>query len=331
MNILVTGGTGFIGRHIVWRLAAEGHAVQFTGRNADAAAQITQHSPAPVRWMPLEHGTPAANPLLNAMTRDCAGVVHCAALSSPWGTPEAFTLANVNATQEVLKACHVNAVQRVVHLSTPSLYFAFRDRFGIREDQPLPPPVNAYARSKAQAETLIHEAGLPHAVILRPRAVFGPWDTTLMPRLLRVMQRGAIPLMRGGRAQMDLTCIDNLTHAVSLSLTQPLPQAVCTYNVSNGQPLAFEDLLHRIADEFHLTLRTRRMPWRFVDLLARALETSARLRRSDEPWLTRYGAGVLAFSQTLDVSRIRNELGYRPIVTQDQGIRQHAQWWLTQQ
>ena len=331
MKILVTGGTGFIGRHIVWRLAAKGCEVQFSGRNAVAAADVIRHSPAAVRWLPLEHGTPAAPATLIDATRGCAAIVHCAALSSPWGTPQAFAQANLNSTDEVLLACHANAVKRLVHLSTPSLYFTFRDRLGIREDEPLPPPINEYTRSKALAETRVHVAGLAEAVILRPRAVFGPWDGTLLPRLLRVMQRGPIPLMHDGQAQLDLTCIDNLVHAVELSLTQPLPRAVCTYNVSNGTPLSIEDLLRTIAEQFRLKLRTRRLPWRLVDALARVLETSARLRGSGEPLLTRYGAGVLAFSQTLDLSAIHNELGYRLVVTQDEGIREHAQWWLAQQ
>lgn len=331
MKILVTGGTGFIGRHIVWRLAAQGCEVQFSGRNAVAAAEVIRHSPTAVRWVRLEHGTPAAATTLIDATQGCSAIVHCAALSSPWGTPQAFARANLDSTDEVLQACHANVVKRLVHLSTPSLYFAFRDRLGIREDEPLPPPANEYARSKVLAETRVREAGLAEAVILRPRAVFGPWDGTLMPRLLRVMQCGPIPLMRGGRAQLDLTCIDNLVHAVQLSLTQPLPRAVCTYNVSNGTPLAFEDLLHRVAEQFRLNLRTRRLPWRLVDMVARVLETSARLRGSSEPLLTRYGAGVLAFSQTLDLGAIRTELGYRPVITQDVGIRQYAQWWLAQQ
>ncbi|WP_339482006.1 MULTISPECIES: NAD-dependent epimerase/dehydratase family protein [unclassified Pseudomonas] len=331
MKILVTGGTGFIGRHIVWKLAAEGCEVQFSGRNAVAAAAVIRHSPAPVRWLPLEHGTPAATTSLIDASRGCAAIVHCAALSSPWGTPQAFARANLDSTDEVLQACRVNTVNRLVHLSTPSLYFAFRDRLRIREDEPLPAPVNEYARSKALAETRVHAAGLAEAVILRPRAVFGPWDGTLMPRLLRVMRRGPIPLMRGGRSQLDLTCIDNLVHAVKLSLTRPLPRAVCTYNVSNGTPVAFEELLCCVAEQFRLNLRTRRLPWRLVDAVARVMELNAHLRSDGEPLLTRYGVGVLAFSQTLDLSAIRTELGYCPVITQDEGIRQHAQWWLAQQ
>lgn len=328
MKIMVTGGTGFIGRHIVWRLAKQGCDVQFSGRDARAAAQVIRLSPATVRWVPLDHAAATASAVFIEATRGCNAIVHCAALSSPWGKAQAFAQANVASTEQVLAACHANDVQRLVHLSTPSVYFAFRDRFNIREDEPLPPPVNAYARSKVLAETRIQQAGLGQAVILRPRAVYGPWDRALMPRLLRVLQRGPIPLMRGGHAQLDLTYVDNLVHAVQLSLSAPLPRNLCTYNVSNGTPITFARLLQQVAEHFRLPLRTRQVPWRLVDNIARVLEFSARLRGGHEPVLTRYGAGVLAFSQTLDLTAIGNELGYRPEISQDQGIAQHAQWWL---
>ncbi|MBV6286080.1 NAD-dependent epimerase/dehydratase family protein [Pseudomonas aegrilactucae] len=331
MKVLVTGGTGFIGRHLVWRLAAEGCQVQFSGRNPEAAAEVIAHSAAPVCWLPLEHGSPHAR---QALTRASVGhdaIVHCAALSSPWGSPQAFARANLDSTAEVIHACQENRIARLVHLSTPSLYFDFSDRLGIREDQPLPAPVNHYARSKAQAEALLGQAGLPDCVILRPRAVFGPWDATLMPRLLRVMQHGAIPLMRGGTAQLDLTCIDNLVHAVWLALTRPLPRPLCLYNLSNGTPLAFKDLLQQMAEHFQLPLRTRRLPWRLVHGVAHLLELKAQFGNGAEPLITRYGAGVLAFSQTLDISAIQRELGYRPVISQQQGIAQHAQWWRAQQ
>lgn len=331
MKILVTGGTGFIGRHLVWRLADEGCEVQFSGRNPKAAAEVMAHSPAPVHWLPLEHGSPLGQRLLADASQGCDAIVHCAALSSPWGSPQAFAHANLDSTAEVIHACREHHIPRLVHLSTPSLYFNFRDRLGIREDQPLPPPVNDYARSKAQAEALLREADLAQCVILRPRAVFGPWDATLMPRLLRVMQRGAIPLMRGGNAQLDLTCVDNLVEAVWLALTRPLPRRLCIYNLSNGTPLSFKALLDQMAKHFELPLRTRRLPWRLVDRVAQLLELRARLGNGSEPLITRYGAGVLAFSQTLDISAICAELGYRPVISQDQGIAQHARWWLEQQ
>lgn len=331
MKIVITGGTGFLGRHLVWQAAAEGAEVVFTGRSAQAAEEVIRHASGPVRWQALEHGSDAAETTLTAAARGADALVHCAALSSPWGRFEDFRRANVASTAEVLAACRANGVRRLVHISTPSLYFGFRDRLAIREDAPLPEPANDYVRTKIAAEALIHAEldtnPQQEVAILRPRALFGPWDQTLMPRLLRVMEKGPLPIMRGGRIQLDLTYIDNAVDAVWLALTRPLPRRINHYNVSNGEPRELLDVLAIMAREFDLPLRTRRLPWPLVDWLARGLETAARLGNGQEPPLTRYSAGVLAFSQTLDISALRNELGYQPKIDIEEGIRRHAEWW----
>ncbi len=331
MKIVVTGGTGFLGRHVVWRAAAEGAEVVFTGRNGQAADEVVRHAPAPVRWLPLEHGDEEAERTLTEAARDADAVVHCAALSSPWGRIDEFRRANVASTAEVIAACQANAIRRLVHISTPSLYFGFADRLNIREDAELSPPANDYVRTKIEAERRVRAADLPEVAILRPRALFGPWDQTLVPRILRVMTQGAMPIMRGGKIQLDLSYIDNAVEAVWLAATRPLPRLVSVYNVSNGEPRQLLDVLTAMAREFGLPLRTRKVPWPLVELVARGLETYARLGSGKEPPLTRYSAGVLAFSQTLDVSALRDELGWRPAVGIDEGIRRHAEWWRARQ
>lgn len=327
MKYLVTGGTGFLGRHVAWRLATGGAEVAFTGRREAAAREVLDHAPARLRWFPIEHGSPDAACTLSRAARGAAAIVHCAALSSPWGRREAFERANVVATHEVLAACRKEAIPRLIHISTPSLYFEYRDRLLVREDEPLPPPVNEYARTKALAEALVLAAKLPETVILRPRAIFGPWDRTLMPRLLRVMKAGPVPIMRGGRALLDLTYVDNAVDAVMLALNRPLARAAACYNVSNGEPVAVADLLRHVAEMFGLTLRTRRLPWPVVAALAWTMEGAAHLRAGSEPRLTRYSAGVLAFSQTLSLAAIRDDLGYAPRIPIDEGLRRVAQWW----
>lgn len=331
MKIVITGGTGFLGRHLVWRAAAEGAEVVFTGRDARAADEVRRHALAPVRWQPLEHGSDAARHLLVGAARGADALVHCAALSAPWGRADDFRRANLTSSAEVLAAGHANNVRRLVHISTPSLYFDFQDRLEIREDAPLPAPANEYVRTKLAAENLIRAEPLAEVAILRPRALFGTWDQTLVPRILRVMTRGAMPIMRGGKIRLDLTYIDNAVDAVWLALTRPLPRPVATYNVSNGEPRELLDVLSVMAREFGLPLRTRRLPWPLVELIARGLETAAHLGRGNEPPLTRYSAGVLAFSQTLDVTALRDELGWQAKVGIDEGIRRHAAWWKEQQ
>ncbi|HEX5393177.1 MAG TPA: NAD(P)-dependent oxidoreductase [Rhodocyclaceae bacterium] len=327
MKLIITGGTGFLGRHLVWRASAEGADVVFTGRSATAAAEVIRHAPGPVHWQALEHGDKDAMNTLTKASRDADAIVHCAALSSPWGRYEDFHRANIASTSEVLAACHANDVRRLVHISTPSLYFGFSDRTAIREDAELPKPANDYVRTKLAAEELVRKAGLPEVAILRPRALFGPWDKTLVPRILRIMTKGQMPIMRGGNIRLDLTYIDNAVEATWLALMRPLPLAINTYNVSNGEPRQLIDLLTVMACEFGLPLRTRKVPWPLMELVAHCLEVAARLSSGREPPLTRYSTGVLAFSQTLDISALRDELGWQPIVSINEGIRRHAQWW----
>jgi len=330
MKILVTGGTGFLGRHVVWRLAVEGHQVVFTRRDASAAKLVISRCAGPVKWQAIEHGDENAKSILINTAQGMDAIVHCAALSSPWGSMDQFMRANVDSTKEVLAACDIENIKRLVHISTPSIYFDFNDRINIKESEPLPKPVNNYAHTKALAEQLVM-ASKTQSVILRPRALFGPWDNTLMPRLLRVMERGPIPLINGGKAIMDITYIDNVVDAIYLALTKPLMRPCSVYNLSNGEPLAFTDLLDKLATHFRLSLRTKKMPWRVVDIAARLFELHARITKTKEPLLTRYSAGVLAFSQTLDISAICNELGYRPKVSIDEGIKRHAIWYTENQ
>lgn len=326
MKVVVTGGTGFLGRHVVWRAAREGADVVFTGRDARAAAQVQAMSPRHVRWAALEHGQPDTQRRLSKICKGADLLIHCAALSAPWGCREDFVRANVHSAAEVRAACEAQGVPRLVHISTPSLYFDFRDRLSIREDAPLPAPCNDYARTKRQAEELLQNSPDQELAILRPRALFGPWDQTLLPRLLRVMQSGSVPLMRGGHALLDLTFIDNAVDAVWLAATRPLPRPVSIWNVTDGEPRTLLSLLTALSREFQLPLRTRALPWPLVSTLARLLEAGHRLGSGKEPALTRYSAGVLAFSQTLNIEAACQELGYTPQIGLDEGLARLARW-----
>ncbi len=330
MKILVTGGTGFLGRHLVWRLAKDGHQVVFTGRSHKAAQEVIQHSSHSVQWVAVEHGrTDALDILLKASEEGVEAIVHCAALSAPWGRREAFYQANIASTQEVLAVARFAKVKRLVHISTPSIYFDFCDRYNIQENHILPKPANEYAKTKALAEALVMENDFCERVILRPRAIFGPWDNTLLPRLLRVMEKGSLPLMRGGEIFIDLTYVDNVVEAICLALTRPLLRSLSIYNVTNGEPQNLSKLLTQLAIQFQLglPLKVRPVSWPVMKSVAFCLETLARLTKGREPLITRYSAGVLAFGQTLDISAIRNELGYQPTVTIMEGLRRHAIWY----
>ena len=316
-TVLVTGATGFLGGAVCRSLARQGWRVTATGRNETAGRALILDG-IPFRRVSLEHAAEAAG-----LCDGQDAIVHCAALSSPWGNRRDFQAANVRATENILRQAHAAHVERFVHISTSSIYFDFRHQYNLTEDSALPVrQVNAYADTKLAAERLVlaaGDAGLP-VVVLRPRAIFGPGDTTIFPRLLRAAKRGWLPIIDDGSNVADLTYIDNVAAAVACALDAPAHCLGQTFNITDGQPVVLWEFIAVLLASLGLPAPPRRLPVRAALGLAALSEGIGRLRHR-EPALTRYGVGVLAFSQTFDISKARTLLGYHPQISTDEGAR----------
>ncbi len=318
-RVLVTGATGFLGGYVVRDLQAHGYDVFAAGRDAGRLARVSD----------ALHRVPGD--LASLRTRDLPvdAVVHCAALSSPWGRWREFREANVDGTAHVVEFARRNGVRRVVHVSSPSIYAAPRDRWGIREGEVDPSNrLNGYIRSKLAAEEMLRLAQrrgtVPEVVILRPRGLIGVGDPSLVPRLLDVHARLGVPLFDGGRTLIDVTAVENAATALRLALVRGDPDAG-VYNITNGDPRTLRDLLTTL-----LALRGEEPRWRAMDrrtawLLASVLEgLFSVLPGRPEPPLTRYTLSTIAYSQTLDISRARTELGYVPRISLDDALARVA-------
>lgn len=301
MKILVTGATGSLGSRLV-ALWAGRFELTGTGRKEF-------RGPKPVRFV---RGDLADAAFARAAVAGHDVVIHGAALASPWGPWEDFHRANVVATQNVVSACLAENVRQLVHISTPSIYYAPRDRRAIQESDPIPPPATNYAKSKLLAEEIVRASGL-NSVILRPRGIFGPTDQVILPKILRLLRRGRFPLVRGGRPLVDLTHVDNVIHAIGLCLGKNFRAEA--FHISNGEPITVRELVELIADRLDLPVRMIPVPLALGQGLAAFAELAHRLRRAPgEPALTKYGLGLLSFDQTLDLTKARAQLGYEPII-----------------
>jgi nucleoside-diphosphate-sugar epimerase len=325
MRVLVTGATGCLGGSLARRLATDGFAVTANGRNVRAGKAL---SDAGMRFEAADLGDATA---IDGLVAGHDIVVHCGGFSSAWGPASAYRAANVDGTRHVVDAARRHDVRRLVFISTPSLYFDFTSRLNIAEDAPLAKrPVNHYAASKRAAELIVREAarGGLRAVIVRPRAIIGPGDAALLPRLLRVAAKGRLPLIDGGRAIIDLTYVENVVDALVAIATGPAAIDGKTYNVTNGEPATVASLLQRIVDALALRVRFVGVPFGLAYALASALEAAARARPGcPEPALTRYGVGVLGRSQTLSIDAARRDFGYRPRIALAEGIERTAAAW----
>jgi nucleoside-diphosphate-sugar epimerase len=325
MKALVTGATGGLGRNLIERLYRDGHDVIALGRNRLVGKTIASNG---IRFEAVDL---SENHRLKRLSEGRDVVFHCAALSSPWGLRSDFEAINVQGTINVSDAALL-AGARLVHVSTPSIYANFSDQLEINEFSALPKRmVNDYARTKLKAEVAIRSAaredGL-ESIILRPRGIFGPYDTTLMPRLMAAAERGPVPLINGGRAVVDVTYVENVVDALILAAEARHIKGGEAFNITNGQGIIISDLIKQALTAVGVPYRTKNLPYWLADLVARGLEFSAWIGATKgEPALTRYTAGLFAFDQTLDINRARVNLGYVPRVSVSEGISRYAEWY----
>jgi len=323
-RILVTGVSGFIGAHVARRLHADGHIVTATGRDP---VKLRESSSPGMRVMPADL---AIDPL-ESLVASSDIVVHCAAMSSPWGRRQDFFSANVIATERLLAASRSAGVGRFVFLSSPSIYFRTRDQFGLTEAF-VPPRkwITHYAESKWTAEQCVRAACTDNmsGVILRPRAVFGEGDRAIFPRLIAKASKGWFPLVDGGNAMIDVTHIDTVVHAVQRSIDAEVSRDACCFNITNGEPMRVRDLLGCLFESLRMQVRYRRLSRPLAMRLAGLIERVASLWPGHpEPVVSRYTLGVLAYSQTLDISAARKVLGFIPQMAVVPAIERFAAWW----
>lgn len=328
VRALVTGATGFLGKALSLRLQQLGWKVTATGRN-QSIGKVLEEQGVVFRPTQLENRED-----ILAVCQHQDYVFHCGALSSPWGKYAQFYQANVTGTRNVVEGCMENQVKRLIHVSTPSIYFSYQDRLDVKETDPLPDKmVNHYASTKLLAEQEVDQAfsqGL-EVISIRPRALFGPGDQTIIPRLLKANEKKMVPLINNGRVLMDLTYIENVVDALLLCADAPKTALGKKFNITNGEPVYLIEILEKLFTRLQSPFHGRTISFRSAYRIASLLELlSKTILFGKEPTLTRYTAGVLGVSQTLDISAAKEELGYRPRISIEEGIDHFIHWWRKQ-
>lgn len=315
-RILVTGAGGFLGRHVVRYLAARGDEVVALGRSASLRDALREE-----RIAVEIYDLGGAASLSALEMRGLDGIVHCAGLSSNWGPRRDFERNNVVATANLLAQARRWGRPHFVHVSSSSVYFSFSDQLNVGEGTTLPAPVNHYAWSKAAAEQLVRSTNDLLWTIVRPRGIYGAGDKALLPRLLRAARHGPLPSFNGGRAVIDLTHVDDVVAAIACVLDHQDKASGAIYNVSGGEAVSIREIITRSAALSGVDVRWRELPWPVALAAIRTVEGFHKLFRPQvEPVVTAYSAGLLAFSQTLDLSAIRNDLGWTPGITFAEGL-----------
>ncbi len=319
MKALVTGGGGFLGGAIVRHLVDRGDAVKSFSRGSypDLEKMGVRH---------LQGDLSDLDDVRRAVA-GCDTVFHVGAKAGPWGDYDDYYRANVAGTQNVITACLMEGVRRLVYTSSPSVVFNGEDMMGVNESVPYACHFEAhYPRTKAIAERMVLEANNHElaTVALRPHLIWGPGDNNLVPRLVEKARAGRLRIIGRGDNLIDIVFVDNAAQAhlkAADRLSPGSPIAGRAYFISNGDPRPIREVLDRVMQAYGLPPVRRKVPAGVAYAGGWVLESLYRLLRIDgEPLVTRFLARELSTSHWFDISAARKDFGYVPEISFEKGI-----------
>jgi nucleoside-diphosphate-sugar epimerase len=323
LKVLVTGGAGFLGQHLVTALQERGDAVRVVDRPSPHTERLAQHG---VAVYPGDIRQPAS---LTVPMQGVDAVIHLAAMSAVWSPMDEYHAVNVTGTENVCRAALAEGVGRLVHVSSWTVY-GMGTRQPATENQPLTPLGEPYSVTKVIADRLVRrmiaEDHLP-AAIIRPDTIFGPGDHVHIGRMADRLRAGRSIIVGLGRNAMPFVYVTDVVQGLLLAMDRP--EAVGqAYNIANDQPLTQEELLRAIAEEVGAKPPGVRVPYRGLYASAYLAEQAARFTHSRrKPMITRLGVGIFGADNRHAIDKARRQLGYSPAVPVREGIQKAADWY----
>ena len=326
MDILITGGNGLLGRHLVAALQARGDTLRVLALPAENTHWLEGRGVGVYRGDVRQPG-----PLTAAM-RGAQAVLHLAGMMGVWRPMQDYHTVNVTGTENVCRAALAEGVGRLVHVSSWTVYgmdlgCPAHEHFLLK---PFPEP---YAVTKAAGDIAVQGMIADHhlpAVIIRPGTFFGPGDHLHFGRIADRLCAGKGVIVGAGDNALPFVYVTDVVQGLLLALDteHAVGQA---YNISNDSPLTQEEFLRAVADEIHVSPPRIHVPYHPFYAAGYAAEQIATMTRSrSQPLVTRLGVKLFGTDNRHAIDKARRELGYRPRVSLREGIRLAAAWRLLQ-
>ena len=322
-EILITGGNGFVGRHVVSALLERGDSVRVLALPAEDTSTLEE-------WGVAVHRGDIRRP--DSLAGPMAGVdrvLHLAALMDVWRPMEEYRAVNVSGTENVCRAALAAGVSRVVHMSSSSVYGMALGR-PADESFPLSPFPDPYPVTKAAADMavqrMIARDHLP-AVIVRPDQIFGPGDRMHFGRMADRLRAGPGVIVGSGDNALPLVYVSDVVQGLVLALDHE--RAVGrVYNIGNDRPLSQKQFLHAIARAIGARPPRLHVPYHALYAAGYVAEQLAIPTRSRaRPPITRLGVAFLGTHNRYAIGRARCELGYEPRVDLRDAVGLAAAWY----
>jgi nucleoside-diphosphate-sugar epimerase len=325
MKILVTGGGGFLGRHIIARLLRDGHQVR--------SFQRTDHADLAQHGVEQVSGDIRNADALQVATRGMDVVIHTAAMAGVWGERKLYWDINYEGTLNLLKAMERNGLVNLVHCSTPSVVFNGSAFEGA--DESLPYGRNwlcDYAETKALAEEAALRWGREkggRVIALRPHLIWGPGDPHLLPRVIERAKSGRLRRVGDLQNRVDVTRVENAAEAHVAALYALGKESALNrpYFISQGDPVNLWQWINSVLEAVGANPSHKQISFANAYRMGTVCEWLWRtLRLRSLPPMTRFVAVELAKSHWYSIAAAREQLGYYPErFPMREGIERYAQ------
>ena len=289
--ILVTGGTGFVGGHLLRRLRKDGLSVRVLARNSDRERALIDLGVEVVR------GDIADKNALEKAVEGIERVIHLVGIiqEAPGAT---FRAVHVDGTRNVLGAARKAGV----------LHFFYQSALGTR-----PGAKSEYHRTKWEAEELVRQSGIPHTV-LRPSLIYGPGDSFTL-RLSDILRRAPVmPVIGSGKSKVQPIYIDDVVSCMVKAVTSDAFLNEI-YEIGGPEQLTYEEVTTAIAEAIGLKRPAVHLPLFLMEPMARVLETVF-----PNPPLTTNQLIMLQEDNVCSMRDIRDAFGIEP-VTFSEGLK----------
>lgn len=315
---LITGGSGFVGGRLIERLVARGWQVRALARSTEAVQIVGK------RGAQAVEGSLDDPSSLASAAAGCDVVIHVAALFKLWGDPAEFERANVQGTANLLQAAAAASVKRFIQVGAAAVVMGDLTSM-LRANESLPRQERAwapYSASKARSEALVQGANRPgvfETVVVRPPMIWGAGMPTL-DHMVQTVRAGQFRWVGDGSQAMSTAHVDNVCHAVELAVEKG--RGGEAYFVSDGADSTLKQVISSLLQTRAIEPPRASAPLPVAWVMASVMEWIWRaFSRPGEPPITRQMLRLIGQPFTLDIGKAQRELGYRPVVTWEQGLR----------
>lgn len=320
MEILVTGGGGFVGGYIIDLLLERGYKLRSFGRSPQPALAE--------KGVDVRCGDLGDAKAVRDAIEGVDAVFHVAAKAGVWGSWESYYQANVAGTKHVVEACAAHGVARLVYTSTPSVVFNRQSFTGQGNELPYGRDwLCHYAHTKAIAEqeALAANSERLKVVALRPHLVFGPGDPHLLPRVVDSVKASRLKIVGPGTNRVDVSFVKDVAaaHLAAFDALAGGRGAGQAYFISQGEPVEIWPWLNQVLEGLGHAPLTRKMPLPIAYAAGGLAEMVWKVfNKSGEPPITRFVAVELAKDHFFDLEAAKRDLGFVPQTTMQDALKE---------